>query len=365
MGQRSLKAEAAQLFGARFGAEPEVVDYAPGRVNLLGEHTDYNGGFVLPMPLPLGTAVALSPKGPSGHLAAASLAFDGVETRDLARLKEGGWTDYIVGSLSEVFGGALPETGFEIAVVADLPLGSGLSSSAALEVAVMRAVNRSFELDLSPVEIAKRAQRAENDYVGMPCGIMDQYSVSVGNPGTAVFLDTRALQSETVPLPASHKFVVIHSGVSHRLTGGSYGERVAECQAAAAALGVESLSDLGLIDLDRIAELTPPLNGRARHIVTENNRVHQAAAALRGGETGKFADLLVESHASQRDDYAVSVEEVDRLVEVALGAGADGARLTGGGFGGSVVAFVANEKVDAVTATISETLPETRILAVT
>ncbi len=361
----SLAETAARLFGDRFGDAPEVTAYAPGRVNLLGEHTDYNGGFVLPMPLALGTAVALGRGGTPGHLEAATVTFDGVETWDLSAPARDHWTDYIVGSLREVFEGDLPDTGFRIAIAADLPVGSGLSSSAALEVAVMRAVDEVFGLGLTPTDIAKRARAAENRYVGVPCGIMDQFSVSVGRPGSALFLDTRRLESQTVPLPDSHNFVIVHSGQGHKLSDDGYGQRVAECGAACEALGVETLSDLGPEDLARVGDLAAPLDGRARHILTENARVRQAVEALAAGDAATFARLMVESHASQRDDYAVSLPEIDALVAGALEEGADGARLTGGGFGGSIVAFVPKEKVEAFNKSLVARFPKATVLAVT
>ena len=365
MRNASLEANAAALFEASFGTAPDVTAYAPGRVNLLGEHTDYNGGFVLPMPLGLGTAVALGRAGVRGRLEAASGEYNTVETRGLSDAPAAHWTDYIVGSLAQVFDGTLPATGFQIAVAADLPIGSGLSSSAALEVATMRAVNAAFGLNLSPVEIAVRARKAENDFVGVPCGIMDQFSVSVGVPGSALFLDTRKLEHRAPPLPPSHSIVVVHSGVRHKLTEDGYVERVKQCKAACAALEVEMLSDLGLDDLPRIEALPAPLDGRARHIVTENERVLRAIEALESGDTAQFARLMTESHASQRDDYEVSVSEVDALVAGALDAGADGARLTGGGFGGSIVALVAKPRVPAFCETLTERFPNATVLAVT
>ena len=352
-------------FEAVFGQAPAQSAYAPGRVNLLGEHTDYNGGVVLPMPLSLGTAVAMDPGGDPGTIEMASTAFPGTATRSLADAPDGTWTDYVLGAMAQVPGADGASPGIRIAVSSDLPVGSGLSSSAALEVAVLRAALAMAGQSRSDVEIATMARRAENAFVGVPCGIMDQYSVSVGAPGKAVFLDTRDLASEVVDLPGTHRFVVVHSGVAHKLSDDGYRTRVRECREACAALGVETLSDLGPGSLDRVDALPPPLDGRARHIVTENDRVRRARDALKAGDVGAFSGLMLGSHASQRDDYAVSVPEVDALVEGSVALGADAARLTGGGFGGSVVAFVRAERVERFVEALANRFPAARVLAVT
>ena len=365
MSREDVVRAASAQFEAAFGAAPERTAYAPGRVNLLGEHTDYNGGVVLPMALSLGTAVAMGHGGEPGTVAMSSHAFEGVVTRSLDGRPDGSWSDYVLGPLIELSReGDLPE-GIRIAVASDLPVGSGLSSSAALEVAVLRAASALAGRDMSDVDIALMARRAENAFVGVPCGIMDQYSVSVGAPGKAVFLDTRTLRSEVVDTPASHAFVVVHSGVGHRLGDGGYETRVRECAEAGDALGVEMLSDLDTADLDRIGALPAPLNGRARHIVTENDRVRRAREALKAGDLARFAAHMQASHASQRDDYAVSVPEVDALVEGSVELGADAARLTGGGFGGSIVALVAKDRVEAFTDAVVRRFPDARVMAVT
>ncbi|MEO0356690.1 MAG: galactokinase [Pseudomonadota bacterium] len=365
MTQTALMAQATDQYRSLFGAAAGGVAYAPGRVNLLGEHTDYNGGFVLPMPLAIGTAVALGQGGTPGSVTCASTSFDGTVTRHMGDAANDSWTDYILGSLMQIFGPTAWDTGWCVMVHTNLPVGSGLSSSAALEVALMRAYCDLMGHDIDPVTIAQMARAAENQFVGVPCGIMDQYSVSVGTPGTAVFLNTRTLDSALTPLPGSHAIVVIHSGVSHQLSDGGYKQRVAECQAACQALQVDMLSDLTLDDLPRIADLPAPLDGRARHIVTENDRVQRAVQALTQGNMTLMGDLMVASHASQRDDYAVSVPAIDALVQGALDAGATGARLTGGGFGGSTVALVDKTLLAGFQAAIETGFPNARILAVT
>jgi galactokinase len=357
--------QAQALFQTTFGHAPSAQAYAPGRVNLMGEHTDYNGGVVFPMPLALGTAVTLSFGGPAGMIQARSADFSETVTRPLGGTAKDCWTDYLIGTLQAFFEGHPPTEGLQITVATNLPVGSGLSSSAALEVALLRAMCQLTGRSLTPVEIAIMARRAENTYVGMPCGIMDQYSVSVGTPGSALFLDTRQLTSEPVALPDSHNFVIIHSGLSHRLSEGGYEKRVTECTAACAALGVDLLGDLSPADLPRITPLPDPLNRRARHIITENDRVYRTIDALKSNDPGRFAALMTESHQSQSADYAVSLPEIDALVTGAIAAGADGARLTGGGFGGSIVAFVEKSRVASFTQKITKGFPNARVLAVT
>ena len=370
MGQDALIALAKSGFADSFGTPPDAVAYAPGRVNLLGEHTDYNGGFVLPMPLRLGTAVALGHGGAEGTVEIVSTSFDGKVTRRFADDPDKSWTTPVLGSLVYLLKDAPKGAGLQVMVTTNLPVRSGLSSSAAVQVATMRAAREMFGIAIDDVGIAKLARKAENEFVGVPCGIMDQYSVSVGQPGNAVFLDTRNIVSENAPLPDTHQFAIVYSGVTHDNNAedhgtGSYSQRVAECHAACAALGVTTLSDLSVADMEKINALPAPLDGRARHIVTENKRVQDAVAALKAGDTDAFAALMIASHASQRDDYAVSVPQVDALVAGALAAGATGARLTGGGFGGSIVALIANEKVDAWCDAITAAFPDARVVAVT
>ena len=365
MSTETVLQNAKEGYKKRFGNDPLATAFAPGRVNLLGEHTDYNGGLVLPMPLSLGTAVAIGYGGEPGTLRAASEAFEEIDERSLSEGATGAWSDYVLGSILALSKGEPLENGLQVMVSSNLPVGSGLSSSAAIEIGTMRALSDVLGVKIDPVEMAQLARSVENDFVGLPSGIMDQFSVSVGTPGNALFLDTRSLKFQPAPLPATHDFVIVHSGVGHKLTDNGYRERVAECQAACKALSVEMLSDLQESDLDRIAALTTPLNGRAKHIVTENRRVEDAVAALKAGDVTRFGELMLASHVSQRDDYEVSVPDIDALVEGAIAFGADGARLTGGGFGGSIVALVEKGKVEDWCAKISAKFPQTRILAVT
>jgi galactokinase len=318
-----------------------VLAAAPGRVNLIGEHTDYNGGFVLPTAIPQQTCVELIPSTDQPNVSARSTNALESGTFVLGQEQQrGNWLDYVQGVTW-----ALRQrdfhipAGFELMISSDVPLGAGLSSSAALEVALLRAIRQAFGLHaLDDVTLALLGQLAENDFVGAHCGIMDQMSASLADASTALFLDARSLTYRRVPLPPQTDLVVVHSGVSHGLASGEYNTRRAECERAARELGVRQLRDLGVQDLWRLEQLPEPLCRRARHVVTENQRVLDAVAAIEARDVARLGGLFFASHASQRDDFEVSVAAVDLLVDLAR-ADADvyGARMTGGGFGGSVV----------------------------
>lgn len=356
----------ANAYQSRFGSAPEVVASAPGRVNLLGEHTDYNGGFVLPMALKdLGVVVAMGKGTTPGVIEAWSDTFHEAARRHIDDKPDGSWSDYLLGCARAAAAQEIAETGLSVALGTTLPLGAGLSSSAALEVASLRAITRLFGREMSAVDIAITARAVENDFVGMPCGIMDQFASSVGEPGEALFLDTRTLAYAPAPSLQGHDIVVVHSGVSHQLTDSGYATRVAECRSACAALGVAVLSDLGPEDLDRINAIPDPLNRRARHVVTDNRLTREGLAALEAGDAVTFGRLMSASHASERDDYEITVPETDALVEASVEAGALGARQTGGGFGGSVIALVPQERVREWCATITSRFPAARVLAIT
>jgi galactokinase len=333
-----------EQFTRIFHREPDVVVSAPGRVNLIGEHTDYNGGYVLPMAIPQRTWVAIS-HAADDHARASSRNLGGGDR--IREFSVGGevatrsWIDYVQGVTQAMARDGHAVRGFDLAIVSDVPLGSGLSSSAALEVAVLRGLRDLFRLELDDVRLAQLGQIAENDFVGAPVGVMDQMAASLADDRTALFLDTRTLQYEQVPLPDGGGLVVINSGVAHNHASGDYRTRRAECERAAAALGVPQLRDLGLADLPRVAALPEPLDRRARHVVTEDERVLESVAAMKAGDLRRLGELFAASHASQRDDFEVSVPEIDLLVDLASAEpGVFGARLTGGGFGGSIVALV-------------------------
>jgi galactokinase len=330
----------SKSFSDLFGRDPEVRTDAPGRVNLIGEHTDYSGGFVLPLAIPQRTRVELAAR--EDDLVRAWS--DNVQRHEIEEYRLGeekpvrGWLDYVQGVTQAAQRAGHALHGFDLRVESDVPLGSGLSSSAALEVSLLRALRQAFHLKMDDVEIARLGQKAENDLVGAPVGIMDQMASSLADETTALFLDTRHLSYEKVPLPAGAELVVINSGISHSNAGGEYRVRRQECERAAELLRVPQLRDLNKQDLWRLTPLPEPLDRRARHVITENARVRCAVSAMQENDLPRLGKLLYASHASLRDDYEVSIPEIDRLVELA-GEEPDvyGARITGGGFGGSIV----------------------------
>ncbi|MEW5983692.1 MAG: galactokinase [Acidobacteriota bacterium] len=331
-------------FEQLFGHPATVRAEAPGRVNLIGEHTDYNGGFVLPTVVPQRTRIDLARRDDRRvrvWSAAISPPQAFVEFRLGEEAPKRGWADYLQGVTAGLLRRGHDLGGFDARVESAVPLGSGVSSSAALEVSLARALRAAFCLRLDDIELAMVGRWAENEFVGAPTGIMDQMVVSLGEPGAALFLDTRSLRFERVPIPASIELVVIDSGVRHALMSGEYAVRRSQCEEACRLLGVEQLRDVSVADLARVDALPDPLCRRARHVLTENDRVRRAVAALRADDPGHLGDLFYVSHVSMRDDYQVSVPAVDALVEIAS-ADPDvfGARLTGGGFGGAVVILV-------------------------
>lgn len=327
-------------FEALFGHAAEVKAAAPGRVNLIGDHTDYSGGWVLPMAIPQKTHVELARR--SDTLVRAASAGAGSGAAQSYRIGEeqrgGGWLDYVQGVTHVLAKAGHTVGGFEVRLTSSVPLGAGLSSSAALELALLRALREAFALPLDDVALALLGQKVETEFVGAPVGVMDQMASSLADTGAALFLDTRTMHFERVPLPPDVEPVVIHSGITHSHAGGDYRTRRAECEEAARRLGVEQLRDVTEADLPRIAALPDPLFRRARHVVTENARVLAAVAAMRAGDGEALGVLMDSSHASLRDDFAVSVPDVDLLVAQArTHADVIGARMTGGGFGGAVV----------------------------
>lgn len=328
-------------FRALYGRCPDVVASAPGRVNLMGEHTDYNGGHVLPTPIPQRTVVELARRDDGRvRVWSGEKPGDPIEY-ELGREAPGrGWLDYVQGLTAALASLGVRVGGAELRISSDVPLGAGLSSSAALELAVLRALRVAYRLDLDDLTLAKLGQQAEHELVGAPVGLMDQLAASFGQERQLLLIDTRGPTLQRVPLPASIELCVIASGISHDLAAGDYATRRGECERAAAALGVTHLCELGADDTARIEGLPPPLDRRVRHVVSEDARVHATAAALQADDHAKLRALFADSHASMRDDYEVSIPAIDTLVELAA-ADPDviGARLTGGGFGGSIVAL--------------------------
>jgi len=329
-------------FETIFGRAPETIAAAHGRVNLIGEHTDYNGGFVLPTPIPQRTVVELAARSDGRvRVVSAEIPADAPETYERgAERAQGRWSDYVRGITWVLDQEGLTVPGFDARLSTTLPIGGGVSSSAALGVALQRALRERFALALDDLTIARLARRAENEFVGAGVGIMDVMVSSLGRPGFALFIDTRDLRHEQVPIPDSMQLVVIDSGVAHSHAAGEYNRRRQECEAAASMLGVRELRDVRVVDLPRVTALPEPFARRARHVITENARVLETVAALRDENLTRIGELLDQSHASMRDDYEVSIDATDLLAELLrLQEGVLGARLTGGGFGGAVIAL--------------------------
>jgi galactokinase len=352
----SVAAGAAQLFAEHFGRPPEGVWRAPGRVNLIGEHTDYNEGFALPFAIAPGVCVAAGARA-DGVLALVSRRHGPVIEVEVAELAPGhpaGWAAYPAGMAWAMQGAGHVLGGASIAVDADLPAGAGLSSSAALESAAGLALADLYGVRVSRPELAALGHRAENDFAGAPTGLMDQMAVLLGQAAHALLLDCQAASGTLVPLDLAAgllALLVIDTRAGRELRAGGYGERRRSCEAAARALGARSLREVR--DVTALTGLEPVLQRRARHVVTENARVLAAVARMRAGRLADLGPLLTASHVSLRDDFEVSWPQADATVEAAAGAGALGARMTGGGFGGSVIALAPEPVVPDVAAAVT------------
>ncbi|GFE70694.1 galactokinase [Chroococcus sp. FPU101] len=318
-----------------FHQPPDAIASAPGRVNLLGEHTDYNDGFVLPTAIPQTTTVQLGISN-NHHYHFYSENLDEYISLDDLNSIPSDFASYLFGCISLIQQKGYTIPPLNISVQSTVPIGSGLSSSAALEVACLRGLRELFHLNIDDVEIAQIAQQAEIQYAGVQCGIMDQMASSLADTDHLLFLDTRTLERQVLPFPVGGEIVVIDSGVPRSLASSGYNQRRAECEAAAKLLNVTALRDI--TDPEQVETLPEPLRRRARHVVTENNRVLEVRS---GVSLLRFGELMNDSHTSLRDDYEVSVPALDRLVEI-LQQTPDvfGARLTGAGFGGACVALV-------------------------
>ncbi|WJL97272.1 galactokinase [Microbacterium sp. ET2] len=354
---------------------PSGVWSSPGRVNLIGEHTDYNDGFVLPLAIPHRTVAAVAPND-GGVLRVASTFADepvSIALADLgdlfpqSRERISEWARYPLGvawALQEAApcAAAAHATGLDIAIASNVPVGAGLSSSAAIEGAVAVALNDLWQLGLDRPALARVGRRAENEAVGAPTGIMDQMASILGAADAAILLDCRSLEVEIVDLgfdAAGLTLLVMDTRVQHSHASGGYGERRASCEAGAAALGVASLRDLDVADLEGAERALDDVTfRRVRHVVTENRRVLDTVRMLRSNGPRSIGDLLLASHASMRDDFEISVPELDAAVDAAVDAGAIGARMTGGGFGGAAIALVDRDRVAEVTDAVRRAFAE-------
>ncbi len=358
----ALRQRVLRSFEAAFGAAPAVLVQAPGRVNLIGEHTDYNDGFVLPCAIDRQTLVALRPR---ADRLVQVLAVDRQGARDafaldepITRRDDAPWSHYVRGMVRQLLGHGLALHGVDMAIAGNVPQGAGLSSSASLEVAVGQAFKSLLALDApDPATLARLAQRAENGFVGIRCGIMDQMISACGEAGHALLIDCRSLHTRAVPLPEGVAVMIVHSHVRRGLVDSAYNTRRRQCEAAATHFGVPALRDVRpaqLADAAATAGLDALVLRRARHIVSDSARTLAAADALAAGDLPTMGRLMAASHASMRDDFEITHPAVDELVAIlqqAIGP-EGGARMTGGGFGGCAVAMLPVERVAAVQAAV-------------
>mgnify|MGYP000122976233 CR=1 FL=1 len=355
---KGLYDKVSAAFAEQFGLVPDLVARAPGRVNLIGEHTDYNDGFVLPCAIGPSTMVAASKREDNSvHIVAVDFG-NAVDEFDLTgaveRNAEQPWADYVRGMITALQNDGHALTGANIAIAGNLPKGAGLSSSASLEVAVGKAMLALANIEIDHTRLAQIAQIAECDFVGTKCGIMDQLISAQGKPKHALLIDCRSLELMDAPVPDDVAIMIVHSGVTRGLVDGHYNERRRQCEAAAEAMGVAALRDANL-DMLAAAGLDAVTTARARHVITENQRTLDAAAALAKNDLTALGALMAQSHASMRDDFEITVPPIDELVALlqhAIGP-VGGARMTGGGFGGACVAVMPAARVDSVRDAIS------------
>ncbi len=328
---------------------------APGRVNLIGEHTDYNDGFVMPVAIDRYTQVAIKPRDDRKLCIHSQNFSEGIEFNlDQQKPRERGhWSDYVLGVAVVLGQAGYALRGADLTIQSNVPIGAGLSSSAAIEVATALAMLENSDLELDRVQIAKLCQRAENEFVGMRCGIMDQFVSCLARAGNALMLDCRSLEYRLLPLPEDVRLVICNTMVKHELGASEYNTRRAECEAGVRHFAnvrpdVRALRDVTVRDLEQERDKLPEvIYKRCRHVITENARVREAAGALERGDLRRFGALMAQSHRSLRDDYEVSSPELDTMVDLANQVeGVYGARMTGGGFGGCTVNLVAADRVE-------------------
>ncbi|YCA17199.1 galactokinase [Vibrio sp. AK197] len=348
-------------FETMFGAKPQFLVQAPGRVNLIGEHTDYNDGFVLPCAINYQTVVAASRREDSLVRVVSADYQNQLDEFDLTQPIEFQadkmWANYIRGVVKCLLERDLTLGGLDLAVSGNVPQGAGLSSSAALEVVIGQTFKELYQLNLSQAEIALNGQKAENEFVGCNCGIMDQLISAEGVENHALLIDCRTLATKPVSMPKELVVVIINSNKQRGLVDSEYNMRREQCEQAAQAFGVPALRDISLAQFElNKASLSPVVAKRARHVITENARTIEAAKALEEGNIAHLGALMAQSHASMRDDFEITVPEIDTLVEIVQGVIGDqgGVRMTGGGFGGCVVSLVVPELVEAVTSAVAE-----------
>ena len=337
-----------------FGRTPEHVLFTPGRVNLIGEHTDYNGGMVLPTALNLGPTIALATRD-DNIVQLYSNKFDSIAKREFSESAQDHWSDYVTGAIQLANKEELISGGADIAVQTTLPFGAGLSSSAAIIVGILKIARDRSNQNLSDTDIAVMARRVENEYIGMPCGIMDQMAVAIAHPGQALALNTDSLVYDLVDLPKSYHMTVIHSGQFRQLSEGRYKIRKEECDVIKQTLGRNDICLMSETEFHSLSSLPTAIQRRAKHCMTEHKRTLKAITAIKDNKIDQFGNLMIESHASMRDDFEITLPQIDSLVEDAVRFGAQGARMTGGGFGGCIVACIACEALESWKTKLLET----------
>ncbi|EAR09475.1 galactokinase [Reinekea blandensis] len=358
----SLTAQVISGFKEAFGYEPASTYHAPGRVNLIGEHTDYNDGFVLPAAINFGTVVAASPRSDNTvRICALNFHQEVVEFSLQDRLEKSTtstWANYVRAVADTLLKANFTLQGVDICVIGDVPYGAGLSSSAALEIVLIRMFADLNQLSISSVEAAQYGQRAENDFIGAQTGIMDQLISAQGQDNHALLIDCRSLTSQAVPMDADFRIVIFNSNVQRGLVDSEYNTRRRQCQLASDLLKVPALRDASLDDLERARpSMDSVIYRRARHIISENARTLDAATALRDRDWQTMGRLMHASHESMKDDFEITVPAIDGLVDIirdALTGKPGGVRMTGGGFGGCVVSLVHRDQVDAVIARVAD-----------
>lgn len=343
-------------FARHFGRPATAIARAPGRVNLIGEHTDYNDGFVLPAAIERETRIAVAPRDDGlVRLTAFDLGRETVfSLADIQRSADDTWSNYVRGVAAGLVAAGYPVVGFDGLMQGDVPIAAGLSSSAAVEMAAVQAFSAVGGFAVPPEQAARIGQKAEHTYVGTNCGLMDQLASALGQPDHVLLIDCRDLSFQPVPTPAAAAILIADTAVRRQLAASAYNERRAQCETAARALGVPALRDASLAMLER-AEMPAVAARRARHVITENERVLATTAALRRGDLAAVGALMDASHASLRDLYEVSSPELDTMVELLRSqGGCYGARLTGAGFGGCAVALMAAEAAAAAIPAVAE-----------
>ena len=331
--------------------------FAPGRINLIGEYTDFNNGYVLPMPLDLGVSITLGHRD-DGQLLAQSTAFDGIEARKLDKPAQGRWSDFLLGAIQY---SGVKTNGISASVSTTLPVGASVSSSAAIEVAMLRALRTMFDLRLSDDELARLAQKIENEFIGVASGLMDQMVISVGAARQALFFDTFTGETETLAMFENTALLTIHSGITRKLTENAYNDRRASCERACADMGVPSLRQA---DLEMLVQVNDRDDRRkAEHVLRDNNRVLDCVAALKSGDVKGFGQIMFDGHQSLSQLFEVSKPEMDAIIDLAKSAGAIGARMTGAGFGGCVIVLTTLDEADRISSAITTKNPNSWVVS--